>query len=142
MNEKQKRKLTIKKFAEYEKQICKRMGFNKGVWRGYRDDILKYCEPYDPEVSYAGRGDSRSFHLTEILVPEVFDNWIYYKHDKMYELIDLAADGNAPLFYEFIKDTADDMMYEEMEIANEIENGKNDNTILPEIYHFFVKWFG
>ncbi len=142
MTEKQKKKLTLKKFAEYEKEICKRMGFSKSVWRMYRDDIIKYGELYDPNVTYAGRGSSREFNLSEVIVPEVFDNWIYYFHDEQYRLIELAEKNPILRFYRHLKATADDIMKALMEIKNKMINGKDDETILPEIYHFFVKWFG
>ncbi|MCP4991538.1 MAG: hypothetical protein GY928_37420 [Colwellia sp.] len=137
MTEKQKKKLTLKKFAEYEKEICKRMGFSKDVWRMYRDDIMKYGELYDPNVTYAGRGSSENFDITEKLVPELFDNFIYFTHDRFYTLIDLARYNVYYLrSYKLFKPKADKIMKEMMEIK------AKRPTILPEIYHFFVKWFG
>ncbi len=137
MTEKQKRKLTLKKFAEYEKEICKKQGFSKGVWRSYRNDIMWYSELYDPNVNYAGRGDSREFNITEKIVPELYDNFIFFVHDRFYDLIYKANHKHRFVaYYQVFKPRADRIMKDMMEIK------AKRPTILPEIYHFFVKWFG
>lgn len=124
-------KLTKKKFLEYEVDICKVMGFNSTVWNMYKRDIVSVFGTYNPRVKYAGRGDSRKWTLTGWLVPEPFDNFIFYVHDGFYKLIDAM-----PNIYGCFKEKADKIMDEMMEIK------ANRPTFLPEIYHLFVRVFG
>lgn len=124
-----KNNLTFKKFKEYEKEICKRMSFSKNVWVEYRTDIICYFGYYDPNIKYAGRGDSSKPNLSEKLIPEPYDNFIYYVHDGFYELIKKRKD------YHLFKDRADNIMEEMMNI-------KAKCKLLPKLYRFFVGIFG
>lgn len=122
--------LTERKFTRYEHAICKRMGFTRDVWRIYQSDITTCFGEYDETVTYAGAGDSRTGSITEVLVPELYDNFIYYVHDGFYKLI--REDSR----YKCFKNIADDIMEEMMEIA------ADKPTLWPEIYRFFVGIFG
>ena len=126
-----RKKLTISKFNEYEKKICKAMGFSKSVWRQYRKDIIEHFGYYDPNVTYAGRGDSREFSISEKIVPELYDNFIYYVHDAFYKLTKVLRS-----IYVFFKEKADIIMKKMMEIK------VGRFSVMPSIFHFFVKYFG
>ncbi len=123
--------LTQKKFKEYEKEICEKMGFGFGVWELYQIDIIQFFGEYNPKVKYAGRGDSRKWTLTGWLVPEPFDNFIFYVHDGFYKLI-----KDYELVYECFKPRADEIMEEMMKIK------ANRPSLLPDLYYRFVRWFG
>lgn len=125
-----RKKLTHKKFKEYEREICSKMGFGTNVWNMYKNDIIREFGYYNPKVKYAGRGDSRKWTLSGWLVPEPFDNFIFYVHDAFYKLVE--SDSS----YNLLKEKSDKIMENMMEIK------ANRPTILPEIYHFFVKLFG
>lgn len=132
-----KRKLTHKKFKEYEDEMCAALGIHQETWNTYKRDIISIFGSYNPKVKYAGRGDSRKWTLTGWLVPEPFDNFIFYCHDGFYKLIETM-----PNIYGDFKPSADNIMELMMEIANDKKNGKNKETFLPEIFKFFVKWLG
>lgn len=72
------------------------------IWK----DIEALNDPYDANVTYGGRGDSRKFSFTEWLVPEFTNanNKIFYIHDKMYELWQKGLIGYSKVF-------ADKLMY-------------------------------
>jgi hypothetical protein len=123
--------LTQKKFKEYEKEICEKMDFSVSVWKMYQRDIVQFFGEYNPKVKYAGRGDSRKWTLTGWLIPEPFDNFIYYVHDGFYKLTETM-----PSIYGCDKEKIDLIMEEMMEIK------ANRPTLIPELYYRFVRWFG
>ena len=77
------------------------------IWK----DIEELCDPYDSNISYGGRGDSRKFSISEWLVPEFTEanNKIFYIHDKMYELWKKGVLG-------YSKSFADKLMYRMLKI--------------------------
>lgn len=119
-----------KKWYEYERYICKKMGFSKSVWRAYAEDIEQIFGEYDPEIKYAGRGDSDDANesISSKIVPELYDNFIYYVHDGFYHLIKYTYG------YGFFKPKADKIMKLMMQ--------KKGAKILDDIYYFFVRCFG
>lgn len=125
-----KKILTHKKFKEYEKEICKRMDFSADVWNLYKKDIIDNFGFYDSNITYAGRGDSRNFSVSETLVPELYDNFIYYVHDGFYHMEKIDK------LYSNKREFHNDLMEEMMEIK------ANGFTLWPEIYGFFVGVFG
>ena len=129
------KKQTKRNFKKYEKKICEKMKFSYHVWNCYRDDIMLYFGEYNPVITYAGHGDSRDDNLSEKLVPELYDNFIYYVHDGFYHLINTKIKG-----YGLFKDRADLIMKNMMEIAQENKGIKN--SLMDEIYYLAVKWFG
>lgn len=90
-------------------------------------DIETLKDPYNKNISYAGRGDSRKFSISELLVPELGINHVFYIHDRMYELADKKICG-------YTKEFADSFMDNLMELEGFI--------ILDDIYYWFVDVFG
>ncbi len=99
---------------------------SQSVLEVIEQDINDLNDPYDPLIRYAGRGDSRTFHLSEWLVPEFEYNEIFYIHDKMYDLWKRGVIG-------YSKELADDLMYELLEY---------EEFVFTEIYYLAVKTFG
>ena len=91
-------------------------------------DVQSLNDPFDINVTYGGRGDSRSFHLSELLVPEFTDNinWICWLHDKIYNLIENKIDG-------YTKEFADSLFYELL---------KAEDFPLAYVYYLAVVEFG
>ncbi len=91
-------------------------------------DIETLNDPFDIDVTYGGREDSRTFHFSEWLVPEFTDdiNWICYFHDRMYELWENGTLG-------YSKEFADELFHDLL-IAEDFP--------LADIYYWSVKNFG
>ena len=120
------------KFSEYESYICEKMHFSKDVWYMIATDIEKYYGAYNSDVNYAGPGTSEKFNIFEVLVPEPFDNFIYYMHDGLYRLIILDKDELD--VYNSWTEKADLILKHMMEFKGA--------KILDDIYYMAVKFFG
>lgn len=109
-----------------EKYHNKLKNRSNGVLDMIEKDIKIDCIPYDSEVRYAGRGNSNTFHIAEVLVPEFSYNEVFYIHDCMYELCDKEILG-------YTKEFADNLMHEIL---------LYEGFLFADLYYIAVKNFG
>lgn len=88
-------------------------------------DICDYCPAYDPNLKYAGRGNSSKFTITGFLVPELGINEVFYIHDCMYFLTTLGITG-------YSKELSDSLMKDLMEIEG--------FKYISKLYYYVVKY--
>lgn len=135
--------LTQKKFKEYRDYVCRKMKIGKHLYDVIASDIEQYFEPYNPKTLYAGAGDSsdKNESLTSKIVPEAYDNFIYYVHDGFYKIIRLAKtelEENlkyytyTPTRYKDWKKFADKLMFIMM----------RKHGLLAYVYYRAVRMFG
>lgn len=92
-------------------------------------DIREYTnDPYDSDVDYAGRLDSRTPSFGEWIVPEFTEevNIIAYIHDRTCDLVKLGITG-------YTKEFVDSLFHNLLEC---------EGFIFADLYYFMVKHFG
>ena len=133
--------LTQKRFSEYKEYVCKKMNIGEELYDLVAIDVEQYFGFYNPFVKYAGAGDSsdKNEHWTSKIVPEPYDNFIYYVHDGIYSLIENGHKNPFTICYQYNmpgfgnwKAFADKMMFTMM----------RKHGLLAYIYYRAVRLFG